>query len=111
MGRGGRVPGVHFERARRQHLLVAGAVEAVRDRGLGSLSKLSAIGDRFVKTDLALGSASRLFQLVAKADLRGSTRIVFGPTKWAIGGPGTSFSPRLDVIRTWTAEWMAPVSG
>jgi LCP family protein required for cell wall assembly len=99
-----------FERARRQQLLVAGAVEAVRDRGVGSLPKLLAIGKRFVKTDLPLGSAPKLFEIVAKANLGGSERVVFGPSKWATGGSGSSFTLKLDVVRGWTAQHMAPVN-
>ena len=100
-----------FERARRQQLLVAGAVEAVRDRGLSKLPKLLSIAGRYVKTDLPLKSAPELFAIVAKADLGHAQRVVFGPTKWASGGSGSSFSLKLDVVRSWTAEWMAPVGG
>jgi LCP family protein required for cell wall assembly len=98
-----------FERARRQQLLVAGAVEAVRDRGVASLPKLLGIAERFVKTDLPLGAAPHVFQLVSTADLGAAERVVFGPTKWATGGSGSSFSLKLDVVRAWTAEHMAPV--
>ena len=41
-----------FERARRQQLLVAGAVNAVRERGLRNLTQLIPVADRYVKTDL-----------------------------------------------------------
>jgi LCP family protein required for cell wall assembly len=98
-----------FERARRQQLLVGGAVRAVRDRGLANLPKLLSIGKRFVRTDLPLDAAPRLFELVAKADVDRAERIVFGPTKWASGGSGGSFSLKLDVVRGWTATYMAPV--
>lgn len=98
-----------FERARRQQLLVAGAVATVRDRGLATLPRLVTIGGRFVKTDLPLKSGPELFALVSKSDLAHAQRVVFGPTKWASGGSGTSFSLKLDVVRSWTAEWMAPV--
>jgi LCP family protein required for cell wall assembly len=100
-----------FERARRQQLLVAGAVEAVRDRGLANLPKLVSVAGRWVKTDLPLKSAPQLFALVAKADLAHAQRVVFGPTKWATGSSGSSFILKLEVVRSWTAEWMAPVGG
>lgn len=98
-----------FERARRQQLLVAGAVAAVRDRGLANLPKLVSVAGRYVKTDLPLKSAPELFAIVSKADLAHAQRVVFGPTKWATGGSGSSFTLKLDVVRSWTAEWMAPV--
>jgi polyisoprenyl-teichoic acid--peptidoglycan teichoic acid transferase len=98
-----------FERARRQQLLVAGAVDAVRDRGLSKLPALLAIGQRFVKTDLPLASAVELYRIVGKADVGHSTGVVFGPTKWASGAGGTSFKLKLSEVRRWTAKWMAPV--
>lgn len=99
-----------FERARRQQLLVAGAVEAVRERGLGRLPALLDAARRYVKTDIPLAAAPRVFEIVGKANLANSTRIVFGPTKWAQGGSGSSFTLKLKEVRGWTAEWMAPVS-
>ncbi len=98
-----------FERARRQQLLVAAAVKAVRDRGLKNLAKLLPIADRFMRTDLPLKSAPLLFDVVSGAKLAEAERVVFGPTKWASGGSGTSFRLKLDVVRAWTARWMAPV--
>jgi LCP family protein required for cell wall assembly len=98
-----------FERARRQQLLVAGAVEAVRARGLANLPELVSIAQRYVKSDIPLEAAPVLFNVVSKADLAHATRVVFGPRKWASGGSGTSFSLKLDVVRQWTAEWMGPV--
>lgn len=98
-----------FERARRQQLLVAGAVNAVRDRGLANLTRLLPIASRFVKTDLPLKAAPILFDIVSSAKLSEAEKVVFGPTKWATGGSGTSFTLKLNVVRAWTAEWMAPV--
>ena len=99
-----------FERARRQQILVAGAVQAVRDRGLKNLVKLVGVANRFIKTDLPLDAAPIIFDMMSSAKLAEAQRVVFGPTKWAVGGSGSSFSLRLDVVRTWTAEWMAPVT-
>ncbi len=99
-----------FERARRQQLLVAASVTAVRDRGLKNLGKLLPIANRFVKTDLPLAAAPILFDMVSGANLSGAEKVVFGPRKWATGGSGTSFSLKLDVVRGWTAQWMTPVA-
>jgi LCP family protein required for cell wall assembly len=99
-----------FERARRQQLVVGAAVVAVRERGLRNLPKLIDIGRQYIKTDLPLASAPQLFEIVAKAQVGQAARIVFGPTKWATGGSGTSFSLKLGVVRGWTAEWMGPVA-
>ena len=98
-----------FERARRQQLLVAGAVQAVRDRGLRNLAKLIPVANRYIKTDLPLAAAPVIFDMVSGAKVTDAERVVFGPTKWASGAAGTSFSLRLDVVRAWTAQWMAPV--
>ena len=99
-----------FERARRQQLLVAGAVDAVRARGLGKLPTLLSIGARFVRTDLPLKSAPRLFELVSTANLGDAQKVVFGPTKWATGSGGSSFTLKLDEVRAWTAANMGPVA-
>ncbi len=99
-----------FERARRQQLLVAGAVDAVRKRGLQNLPKLIGAARRSVTTDLPLASAETLFEMVSKAKVADATKVVFGPTKWATGSAGTSFKLKLKEVRAWTAEWMAPVT-
>ena len=72
-----------FERARRQQMLVAGAVDAVRARGLKNLPSLITLARRYVKTDLSLKAAPLLFEMISKADLADSQRVVFGPRKWA----------------------------
>ena len=99
-----------FERARRQQLLVAGAVDAVRTRGLTKLPRLLTVASKWVTTDLPLTSAPQLYDIVSKADLAGGERVVFGPRTWATSTGGTSFQLNLDRIRQWTAEWMAPVA-
>ena len=98
-----------FERARRQQLLVAGAVDAVRERGLKNLAKLVSVGGRYITTDLRLDSAAELFHIVTTARLNHATGVVFGPTKWASSAGGTSFRLKLAEVRAWTATWMAPV--
>ncbi len=98
-----------FERARRQQLLVAGAVDAVRKRGLENLPKLLATARHSVKTDLPLASAPKLYAMIGKAKVDDAAKIVFGPTKWATGSSGTSFRLKLNEVRGWTAEFMAPV--
>jgi LCP family protein required for cell wall assembly len=98
-----------FERARRQQLLVAGAVDAVRKRGLEKLPQLIVLAKRSVKTDLPIASAPKLFEIIGKAKVDDAAKIVFGPKKWATGSSGTSFRLKLNVVRAWTAEWMGPV--
>lgn len=98
-----------FERARRQQLLVAGAVDAVRKRGLDNLPKLLEVARHNVTTDLPLSSAPKLFAIIGKARLDDGEKIVFGPTKWATGSSGTSFRLKLNEVRAWTARWMGPV--
>ncbi|HEX5015812.1 MAG TPA: LCP family protein [Candidatus Limnocylindrales bacterium] len=98
-----------FERARRQQLLVAGALDAVRTRGLENLPKLVRSATKWVKTDLPVTAAPALFEMFSKADLAGAHRIVFGPRTWATSTGGSSFALKLDAVRGWTAKWMAPV--
>jgi LCP family protein required for cell wall assembly len=100
-----------FERARRQQLLVAAAVRKVREQGVTAIPKLVAIADRFVRTDLPFGAAPKLFEMVSNAGVDDATRIVFGPSKWASAAGGSSYVLKLDVVRDWTATYMAPVPG
>jgi polyisoprenyl-teichoic acid--peptidoglycan teichoic acid transferase len=98
-----------FERARRQQLLVAAALDAVRERGLERLPQVIAAARRVVRTDLPLTSAPRIFEIVAGSNLETASKVVFGPTKWASSLGGTSFALRIDVVRAWTKRWMAPI--
>lgn len=98
-----------FERARRQQQLMAAAVRAVRERGLRHLPELLEIARSTVQTDLPLTEAARLFEIVAGARLDDATATVFGPSKWATSQGGSAFSLKLDVIRAWTRQEMAPV--
>jgi LCP family protein required for cell wall assembly len=98
-----------FARARRQQQLVAAAADAVRERGLKHLPALIGIGQRWVKTDLPLKLAGDVYGIVADAKLAEAKGIVFGPRTWATSRGGTSFSLKLDAVRGWTKEWMAPV--
>jgi LCP family protein required for cell wall assembly len=98
-----------FERARRQQILVAAALDAVRDRGLAHLEALVSIAAKYVRTDLELKTAAELYAVVAAADVGAARRVVFGPRTWATGAGGSSFTLKLDVVRAWTAKWMAPV--
>lgn len=97
-----------FERARRQQLLVMATVEKVRSLGPRVLPKLLAIAAKTVRTDLPLGEAARLFDVVAAADLDDVERVVFGPRTYAEGRGGSSFALKLDVCRRWIAEHFPP---
>jgi LCP family protein required for cell wall assembly len=90
-----------FGRARRQQILVLAALEKARSRGIGKLPKLLEIAARTVRTDLPLGRANELFEIVAKTDISAVKRTVFGPTKYASGVAGGSFQLKLDVCRAW----------
>jgi hypothetical protein len=93
-------------------MLVAAGVEAVRERGLARLPQLLVTAARFVKTDLPLAEAPRLFEIVSNAKLGKARRVVLGPTRYATGIAGTySYQLRLGVVRELVARWFAPVEG
>jgi LCP family protein required for cell wall assembly len=98
-----------FERARRQQLLVAGAMAAVRERGLERLPALIAAGRSVVQTDLALTSGPEIYAIVTKAHLADAARVVFGPRTWAKAVGSTTFSLRLVEVRAWVKKWMPPL--
>lgn len=101
-----------FERARRQQQLVAAGVEAVRERGLARLPQLLVTAARFVRTDLPLVEAPRIFEIVANAKLGKARRVVLSPTRYATGIAGTySYQLRLGVVRDLVARWFAPIPG
>lgn len=93
-----------FGRARRQQILVLAALDKVRSRGLDRLPRLLKIAARTVRTDLPLDRAADLFAVVAATDISKVERTVFGPTKYAKPGSGSSFSLRMEVCRRWIAE-------
>jgi LCP family protein required for cell wall assembly len=99
-----------FERARRQQLLIAAVVAAVRERGVGHLTELLDIGSRTVKTDLLLDEAPRFFEIVASVDLAARKGVVLGPRTYSSGISGTSsYQLKLPAIRDLTSKWFAPV--
>ena len=97
-----------FGRARRQQLLVGAAVDAVRKKGLAVVPTLVTLADRWVRTNIPLRYAPRLYEIVSKADLAGAEMVVWGPRTWA-NATGSSFALNIDRVREWTAEHMAPV--
>jgi polyisoprenyl-teichoic acid--peptidoglycan teichoic acid transferase len=99
-----------FERARRQQLLVAAAVAKVRTRGLGDLPTLIGIARTWVRSDLPLDQAPRLFSIVSNADLGHAHKAVLGPRTYATAiGSSTSFQLKLSVVRALIRAWMPPV--
>lgn len=97
-----------FERARRQQKLIVAAVAAVRKVGILQLPELLTIVRDYVKTDLPLIQAENIFRIAASAKTKEAVGTVFGPRKWA-QSTGGSFALKIDVVRKWTARYMAPV--
>ena len=98
-----------FGRARRQQQLVMAALTKVRSQGIAKLPRLLQIASRTVRTNLPLDRASDLFDIVSKTDLSKIERTVFGPTKFAAGGPGTSFELKISVCRAWIKANLPPI--
>ena len=90
-----------FGRARRQQQLVLAALDKARSRGIERLPTLLKIASRTIKTDLPLGQAAVLFDIISKTDLSKVERMVFGPTTYASGTEGTSFELKLNVCKNW----------
>ena len=97
-----------FGRARRQQLLVFAALDKARSRGLASVPGLLDIAKRTVRTDLRLARSVALYDIVGRTDLATITRTVFGPTKYATGRAGGSFSLNLAACREWIAANFPP---
>jgi anionic cell wall polymer biosynthesis LytR-Cps2A-Psr (LCP) family protein len=98
-----------FGRARRQQILVLAALDKARSQGVGKLARLLKIAASTVRTDLPLARASDLFDVVSKTDISKVQRTVFGPTTYASGSGGTSFSLKLAVCRAWIKDNFPPV--
>ena len=100
-----------FQRVRRQQQLVLATAEKVLDRGLSALPALLELGRTWVRTDLPLDQATSIFELIARADLEGARRDVFGP-RYATKIPGTvNYELNLEKVRDLIADWFAPVPG
>jgi LCP family protein required for cell wall assembly len=98
-----------FGRARRQQQLVMAALTKVRSQGIARLPRLLQIASRTVRTNLPLNRASDLFEVVSKTDLSKIERTVFGPTKFAAGGAGTSFELKISACRAWIKANFPPI--
>jgi len=97
-----------FGRARRQQLLVLGALEKVRGRGVARLPQLLKAASQTVRTNLPLERAADLFAVVSKTDISKVDRVVFGPRTYASGAGGTSFQLNLKACRAWIAANFPP---
>ena len=93
-----------FGRARRQQILVAAALDKVRDRGVATLPRLIRIAGEYVRTDIPLTRLPELFELTARADLATARRTVFGPSRFASGRSDGSFRIKLEACREWIEE-------
>jgi LCP family protein required for cell wall assembly len=90
-----------FGRARRQQLLVLGAINKASSLGIAKLPRLLSIAARTVRTDLPLARAADLFEIVSKTNISKVQRTVLGPTQFAAGTRGGSFALKLNVCRAW----------
>jgi LCP family protein required for cell wall assembly len=98
-----------FGRARRQQILVLAALDKARSMGISTLPRLLQIAARTVRTDLPLNRATDLFGLISRTDISKVQRTVFGPTTYASGTGGTSFSLKLAVCRAWIKANFPPI--
>lgn len=89
-----------FGRARRQQQLIMAVLAKVRQQP-EKLPRLLAIASDTVRTDMPLAHASRMFEIVARADIGKAARVVFGPTTYADGRGAGAFAPNLPKQRNW----------
>jgi hypothetical protein len=85
------------------------ALDKVRSRGVARIPRLLQIAARTVRTDLPLARAADLFDIVSKTDISKIERTVFGPTTYAEGRGGTSFSLKIKVCRAWIKANFPPI--
>jgi len=93
-----------FGRARRQQMLVLAAIDKARSLGVARLPRLLQIAATTVRTNLPLDRASDLYDVVSTTNIAKVDRTVLGPTKFATGGSGTSFSLKIAVCREWIKD-------
>ncbi len=93
-----------FGRARRQQILVAAALDKVRDRGLANLPRLLRVADEYVRTDLPLERLPDLVSIVDRAKTGRARQTVFGPSRYATPRSDGSFVLKLDVCRDWIED-------
>lgn len=98
-----------FGRARRQQLLVMGALDKVRDLGPGVLPKLLRIAAATVRTDLPTSKVAVIYDIVKRANLGSADRTVFGPRTFANELGGSAFALDLPACKAWIAKNFPPV--
>jgi LCP family protein required for cell wall assembly len=98
-----------YARARRQQQLVAAAVKKVAARGLTGLATLLIASRGLIKTDLPLAYAPLAFAMVARANIAGAHKVVFGPTTYATHLSGTNNVLRMTVVKAWIRRYFPPI--
>jgi LCP family protein required for cell wall assembly len=97
-----------FGRARRQQILVMGAVDKVLRRGPEVLPKLLRIAGETVRTDLPSNRVRDVFDILERANLAKAKRAVFGPRAYTFELGGSSFALDLDICRSWIEKNFPP---
>jgi LCP family protein required for cell wall assembly len=89
-----------YDRSRRQHQVLGGAVEGVLDGGAGLLPALVATVRKHVVTDLPVRAAPALLELAGDIDLAKARSIVLEPPRWTrqVTG-GYTIAPRVIEIQ------------
>ncbi len=97
-----------FGRARRQQLLVMGALARVRKAGVAKLPKLARIAAATVRTDLPLNRLPELYAIVSRANLDDAKRTVFGPRTYATQ-LSSDFAIDVGACRAWIKANFPPI--
>jgi LCP family protein required for cell wall assembly len=105
--------GGDYNRARRQQQFIRGAVVKVRNRGIDLLPSLLAVSSSLAsadrpRTDIPLSLAPLIFQMVSRADVAHSTRVVFQPRTYAYGISSYRIVMKLTPVRTWVRTYFPP---
>jgi len=89
-----------YDRSRRQHQVLSGAVEQVLGTGAGLLPVLVSTARKHVVTDLPLRAAPALLELASDSDLAKVRSIVLEPPRWPrqVAG-GYTIAPRVIEIQ------------
>jgi polyisoprenyl-teichoic acid--peptidoglycan teichoic acid transferase len=99
-----------YGRAARQQQLVMAAVDKVKKKGIDDLPKLLSIAKETVRTDLPRSQASRIFEIVSRANLAHAKRAVLGPKRFGVLLGGSAYQLDLKKVHAWIKRNFPPVT-
>lgn len=99
-----------YGRAARQQQLVMAAVEKVKNQGPDKLPSLLKIIGQTVKTDLPRAQASRIFEIVSRADLAHAKRVVLTPVSYGTVLGKYRYELKMKKVHAWIDKNFPPAT-